>query len=413
VLIASNSGDNCWPKPGFNKVVATRRQTDAVYDAADRLSVVFDLRSHSMTPFIPDIDVWFEKHLKALDKSHADPRPVGQPVNPDTNMIRYFQRRIEKQASEFPTTFDSPDAWTDYRNGIVAWLEKACAIHELGHGPATMTAKQERDGLVAETTFLPQDSGFACPAVIYRAAGNIDKTLPAMILSHHSLGCAADHSVMKIARALAQNGFAVLVPEHASTNGESLRRTDSQQKGANFISLYGVGDTVGLSPLVQRVWDDLSCVEYLSKRPDIDQRKILAAGMGIGGVDAALCAALDSRVAGAALIGVMTVQDWAQEVAPIMHHFDRVMPYLPSITTKTDLQYLYAAVAPRPLLLVDGTDRRYWPESGFQRAKATATHVYEVVNAGGKLSVVPARSEWGVEELSTWATATVSGARKE
>jgi len=413
VLIASNSGDNWWPKPGFDKVVATLRQTYAVYDVADHLSVVFDLRSHSMTPFIPEIDAWFEKHLKPLHKSYTGPRRVGRPVDPDTNMIRYFQRRIAKQASRSPTTFDSPDAWTDYRNTIVAWLEKACAIHELSHGPATMTAKQERDGLIAETMFLPQDSGFGCPAVIYRAVGNIDKTLPGIILSHHSQGCAADHSVSKIAQALARNGLAVLVPEHASTNGQSLRRTTSQQKGANLISLYGVGDTVGLSPLVQRVWDDLSCVEYLSKRPDIDQRKILAAGMGIGGVDVALCAALDSRVAGAALIGVMTVQDWAQEVAPIMHHFDRVMPYLPSITTRTDLQYFYAAVAPRSLLLVDGTDRRYWPESGFQRAEATAAHVYELVNARGKLSVVPARSDWAVEELSSWAGATTSGARKE
>jgi len=63
--------------------------------------------------------------------------------------------------------------------------------------------------------------------------------------------------------------------------------------------------------------------------------------------------------------------------------------------------------------LVEGTDRRYWPESGFQRAEATAAHVYELVNARGKLSVVPARSDWAVEELSSWAGATTSGARKE
>jgi len=413
VLIASNSGDNWWPKPGFDKVVRTLEQTYALYEAKERFKVVWDLRSHSMTPFIHDIQPWFDQHLKPLAKSDAVPAPISPTVDADANMIRYFQRRIASQAAKLPTKFDSPGAWSAYRQDIVSWLEKACSVDELNHGQPRVASRNEQGAVVVEVVHLPQDKSFSCPALLYRSTENAGKALPALLLSHHSHGCAKDPSVAKIAKILAEDGFTVMVPEHASTNNSSHRRTSSQQQGANFISLYGVGDTVGLPPLAQRVWDDLACVEYLSKRDDLDQPTILVAGMGVGGVDAALCAVLDNRVAGAALIGVITVQDWAQEVAPIMHQFDRIMPYLPSIVKKTDLQYFYAAVAPRPLLLVDATDREHWPETGFQRAKMMASHVYDLLEANNRISAMPAKSSWGLQELRMWAIAAASDGREE
>lgn len=50
------------------------------------------------------------------------------------------------------------------------------------------------------------------------------------------------------------------------------------------------------------------------------------------------------------------------------------MPYLPSMLTQTDLDYCYAAVAPRPLVvarLIDG-----WPKSGFEQVEAMTGRVY-------------------------------------
>ncbi len=402
LLIASNSGDNWWPKPGFDKVVATLRRTYAMYNAPDHFDVVWDQRSHSMTPFTTEIDAWFEKFLRPLPRCAAEPLPCREPVDPDTSMIRYFQRRIAKQAATFPQEFDSPDDWAAYRGKIARWLRAACAADELIHGKPTVRLRRERDGLIVETVYLPQDEGFACPAVAYRKTARAEDLLPAVILSHDSSGCTADVSVVKTATTLAADGFLVIVPDHASTAAGSLRRIGSQQKGANLISLYGVGDTVGLPPLAMRVWDDLSCIEYLAERSDVDKGRIVAVGMGIGGIDVALSAVLDGRIAGAALVGATTVQDWAAEVAPAMHLFDRLMPYLPSIATKTDLQYYYAAVAPRPLLLVDTTDRQHWPAGGFKRAKETAAAVYGMLDAEKNLTAVAQESSWGLDEVRSW-----------
>jgi dienelactone hydrolase len=197
---------------------------------------------------------------------------------------------------------------------------------------------------------------------------------------------------------LAGDGFLVAIPEHAGTAGQSRR-------SVHLISYYGAADTVGLPPLAMRVWDDLSCLEYLAGREDVDKRSILIAGLGIGGADAAMTAVLDERIAAVAAVGAITVRDWAVTVAPRLGQFDRIMPYLPGIATKTDLQYVYAAVAPRPLLLVDGTDRANWPEVAYQRVRKQAEQVFALYGAAEKLTLTPAQSPWGIEELHRWAKA--------
>ncbi len=85
-----------------------------------------------------------------------------------------------------------------------------------------------------------------------------------------------------------------------------------------------------------------------------------------------------------------------------MHSFDRIMPYLPSITKTTDLHYVYAAVAPRPLLLVDATDRDHWPRSGFRRARDLAHTVYRALDAEGNLTAETPQSSWGLSEIRRW-----------
>jgi len=64
-----------------------------------------------MTPYINEINAWFDKFLKPLPQSEAKPLPSGKPVNPDTNMMRYFQRRIAKQTAAFTDKVNSLKNW--------------------------------------------------------------------------------------------------------------------------------------------------------------------------------------------------------------------------------------------------------------------------------------------------------------
>jgi len=405
LLIASNSGDNWWPKPGFDAVVNRCRQVYSIYGLASNFAVVYDRRYHNMTPYIPELEAWFEKHLKPLPHGSARRQPCGDPIDADTNMIRYFQRRLASQAEAFPQSFASAQTWGTYRSSIVGWLRGACAVDELPRqtkatSPENSLAKKG-PGSVIE---LAQADGLSCLALWYPLSQPQQSPAPVVVLSVSSGTCAADDNVQDFVAKLNKAGWSVMVPEHAtSMHQESLRYPPSPvMERRHFGPLYGVGDTVGCNPMVQRVWDNLACVDYLAGQQAAAHGKIVLVGMGIGGVDAALAGALNERVDAVASVGVITMRDWADHVAPAAGLFVRVMPYLPGMLKRTDLQYYYASLAPRPLLLVDGTDRAHWPASGFERVRQTAGEVYELLDAPKKLQAVPAESSWGMQEVTDW-----------
>jgi hypothetical protein len=122
-------------------------------------------------------------------------------------------------------------------------------------------------------------------------------------------------------------------------------------------------------------------------------------GLGVGGVDAAITAVLDNNVAAVAVVGAITVRDWAEKVAPGAY---QVMPYLPDIMAATDWQYVYSAALPRPLLLVDATDRANWPAEAFLRVERMAKQVASLQGAADRLTSRAAASPWGVEEIRAW-----------
>ncbi len=134
-------------------------------------------------------------------------------------------------------------------------------------------------------------------------------------------------------------------------------------------------------------------------------RRITLIGLGTGGVDAAITAALDQRVAAVAVVGATTMRDWAKEVAPKSDQFDRIYPVLPNMALHTDLPYIYSAVAPRPLLLVEGADAAEWPPAGYERARKTAKRVYQLHDASRSLKVARPGAPSGIEAIRGWLKA--------
>ncbi|NQT17319.1 MAG: dienelactone hydrolase family protein, partial [Planctomycetes bacterium] len=370
VLVVSNSGDNWWPVSGYEKVVETMSKVYSLHEAGDQFRHVRDLRSHDMTPYIPEIAPWIESQVESLAVSEEMPLPCCEPEDPDFKMLRYFQRRIAAGAESFPAEFAARTDWEAYRDELVKWLRQACDLASMQPGADEVVEVTEKDAVVVERLSLSLDTDFRCPALLIHPAGKAQQKRPSLILSHRSGQCMTSPEVVQSAERLAAKGYWVIVPEHASLDPASLQPVASRR----LVSFYGVGDTVGLPPLALRVADLLAAFRYLGGRPEIDRQRIVAAGLGVGGIDACLAAVLERGIAGVASIDVTTFRDWAEQVAPEKLNFTRIMPYLPSMLTKTDLDYCFAAVAPRPLLvarLVDG-----WPESGFQQVEAMASHVY-------------------------------------
>jgi len=397
VFIASNSGDIWWPKAGYDKVVETLDHAFKLYGQPERFRHLRELRSHSLTPFIPELAPWIDEQLRALPASTGTrPQPCGEPVEPDFSMLRWCQRRIVLQSEALPRSFAEEPAWRAYRGRLIDWLRQACDMQGFQPGPARNVQRSTTNGLTRESVELAQAPGLSVPALVLSPALPASARRAAIVVSHDNAQAIADPQVEKMAGALAADGYAVCIPEHVSTHPASLRRLP------HFISLYGAGDTVGLPPLALRVWDTLGAVRCLRERADVDPGRIAVIGLGVGGVDAVIAAALDEQVAACGVVGAITVRDWAEHVARGVHLFDRILPYLPDLARQADLDYIYSAMAPRPLLLLDATDRAAWPEVGFRRVRRMAEHVYGLGRAPKALTAAPARSGGGLEEIRAW-----------
>ena len=113
VYIASNSGDNWWPEAGYNKVVSTLETIYQLYGKPERFEHLRDLRSHSMTPYIPELAPWIDLHLKTLPGDLvATPEPCGEPAaDADLNPQHYLQRQIVLKAEALPSGFSNRRDW--------------------------------------------------------------------------------------------------------------------------------------------------------------------------------------------------------------------------------------------------------------------------------------------------------------
>jgi dienelactone hydrolase len=403
IYIASNSGDDWWPRDGYNKVLATLQRTFAMYGQSQALQHVRDLRSHSMTPFIAEIGPWIDEHLGALPAcGTVSPQPCGEPIDADFSMLRYMQRRIAKQTDGMAGVLSSLPSWQTHRQHLAQWLAEACRVAEMRRSAAVPVSRRSEGKLGVETLLLPQDEDLSVPATVYTGTAPAGGSRPAVILSHDGRLSMSDPAVVKIAKALAEDGYVVCLPEHASPRADSHRPID------NINSFYGIGDMVALPPMAMRVWDDLRAVQYLTDRGDIDRRRIALVGMGAGGVDAAITAVLDRRVAALAVVGATTLGDWTRQVAPQMEVFDRIYPLVPHMAEQTDLPYIYSAVAPRPLLLLESPDRAEWPPAGQRRVQKTAATVYRLQNVSPALQVAQSNSRGAIQEIRAWLKADMS-----
>jgi dienelactone hydrolase len=401
VFIASNSGDNWWPVPGYNRVVATLDQVFRLHNKPEHFQHLLALRSHSMTPFIPEISPWIDARLKDRPPASVASQPAAIPADPDLSMLRYAQRRIVRHGESLPASFESREAWERLRRTTVAWLRQSCDLDGLHVGRPKLVSRHTSAGLVTEWVEVPQDQGLVVPVgLFYRDAKN-RAPRGAVVLSHDSRQCAADASLVELVKTFAEKEYLVAVPDHASPNPASWRYV------RNLSSLYGVSDTVNLPPMAMRVWDDLAATACLAGRSDVMPNRVAILGLGVGGVDASISAALDERIAAVGVVGAITIRDWAEHVAPKLGAFERIMPYLPGIAGKTGLASVYSAAAPRPLLLLDGVDRVHWPSSGYDRVQKTTAQVYRVHGASAALTLAPANSPCGVAEIVHWLEAVL------
>jgi len=114
------------------------------------------------------------------------------------------------------------------------------------------------------------------------------------------------------------------------------------------------------------LWDDLRTLDYLATRPEVDRRRLGCVGLSVGGYRSFLLAALDPRVKAAIDVGWMSsfghhIKRHVVNSIGLTFHIVGLYRYL-------DLPDLAALIAPRSVLVINGSQDQLFPPEGVEAA---------------------------------------------
>ena len=159
--------------------------------------------------------------------------------------------------------------------------------------------------------------------------------------------------------ALARRGYVVLGPELCWCGMiETALHPPFEHDGRT--------DTVGIRIAAAR-----ACLDYLASRPDVDPARIGVMGLSQGGETALYVAALDTRVAAAAVSGcVLPTQKVVRSACRCA--------LAPGFGKDYGIEVLIALVAPRPLVIENGENDITYPASEAMKVLPAGRFVYSL-----------------------------------
>jgi dienelactone hydrolase len=124
--------------------------------------------------------------------------------------------------------------------------------------------------------------------------------------------------------------------------------------------------TAGISWPGVMLWDDLRSVDYLASRPEVDPRRLACVGLSVGGYRSFVLAALDPRIKAAIDVGWMSslgthIRRHVINSIGLTFHIVGLYRYL-------DLPDLAALIAPRSVLVINGSRDQLFPPEGVRAA---------------------------------------------
>lgn len=261
----------------------------------------------------------------------------------------------------------------------------------------------ESGGFIREKVYFHSEPDQRVAMLVVRPKDAAVTRRPAVLVLHGTRG--RKEGVESWLVDLARRGFVACATD-ARWHGE-LAKGDYEDA---IIRAYRTGQ--GHPWLYETVTDTIRALDYLQTRADVDGERIGMIGISMGGMNTWLTAAADPRVKVAIpCIGVTsfgyqveharhearcaTLPRFHQAVADALGEreitprvareaWDKVMP---GITGRFDCPQMLAAIAPRPLLILNGEKDERCPLEGVRRCYATAESAYRAAGAADHLQL--------------------------
>lgn len=127
------------------------------------------------------------------------------------------------------------------------------------------------------------------------------------------------------------------------------------------------------------LWDDIRTVDYLASRPEVDPQRLGCVGLSLGGYRSFLLATLDERIKAAVDVGWMTsfgsqIKQHVINTVGLSFHINGLYRYM-------DLPDMAALIAPRAVLVINGSRDRLFALEGVKAAFEKIARCYDKAGA--------------------------------
>jgi dienelactone hydrolase len=151
-------------------------------------------------------------------------------------------------------------------------------------------------------------------------------------------------------------------PRMTADEVAAFNRRSSQNEQLVARSLL----TAGITWPGVMLWDDLRTLDYLASRPEVDRQRLGCVGLSVGGYRSFLLAALDERIKAAVDVGWMT--SFASNIRRHVLNTVGLTFHIPGLYRYLDLPDLSALIAPRSVLVMNGSKDALFPPAGVEQA---------------------------------------------
>jgi len=391
----------------FFPIEGTRRTFAEVQSLYQKLSVPerikmveFDHRHMYSQPLREATYTWFDHWLKGLEAEAHEPEivtekdatlectPTGQVITSLGGKRVYDFNR--GQAEEELRQLAARRRASDFRATLAGKIRSRLA---LSAGPARPAAKllaqTEVGDLVVEKLQLETEPGISVPTRVIHRQG-LRGPAHAVVYLRDRLG---ERDSPALVASLAEQGFVVAVVDVRGFGETWATRSVREPVEDYFLPRDGrdadfayAAFLLGRPLLGMRAGDALCAVRYLRTRADVDPQRVAMAGRGWAGITALFAAALDPEISATAVegtpasYGALATAELYEQPAYIL---------LPGALQDFDLPDVFAALAPRPLLVMNPQDplTRKLPQEEATEALASTRAAYEAAQGSGALEV--------------------------
>ncbi|KAL0311981.1 UNVERIFIED_CONTAM: hypothetical protein Sradi_5597400 [Sesamum radiatum] len=259
-------------------------------------------------------------------------------------------------------------------------------------------AQPVRDPLYQETpkpTFSEAGEQGRLPVLLLKLKENNLKRRPVIVFLHSTHKC--KEWLRPLLEAYASRDY-IAVAIDSRYHGERARNLTTYRDA--LVSSWKKGDTMPF--IFDTVWDLIKLADHLTKREDVDPSGIGITGESLGGMHAWFGAAADTRYSVAApIIGVQGFRwaiehdKWQARVDSIKAVFEEARIDLgksaidkevvekvwdriaPGLASRFDSPYTVPAIAPRPLLILNGKEDPRCPLGGLELPESRARKACE------------------------------------